>query len=126
MHVVVETPDFLDDAAAIGMSEDERMAVVRALADNPRLGDVMPGIGGARKVRFALAGKGKRGGYRTIHYYGGADVPVFLLAVLKKGERADLSQAEKNALKKELAGLADDYRTSFARRAGEPKRRTRP
>ncbi len=65
------------------------------------------------------------GSYRTIHYCGGDDIPVFLLAVLKKGERADLSQAEKNELRKELAGLADDYRRAVGTRAAMSRRRTR-
>lgn len=126
MHAVVETPDFLRDATQVGMSEDERAAIVGALSDNPLLGVPMPGTGGARKARFAVAGKGKRGGYRTVHYFGGDDVPVFLLAVLRKGDRADLSQGEKNALKKELAGLADDYRASARNRAAKTKWRQAP
>ena len=60
-----------------------------------------------------MPGKGKRGGYRIIHYFGGDDIPVFLLAVVKKNERSDLSQAEKNELRQELAGLAADYRASL-------------
>ena len=92
------------------------------LSENPMCGDLMPGTGGARKVRFAAPGRGKRAGYRTIHYYGGEDVPVFLLAVVKKGERADLSKAEKNELRKELAGLADDYRKAIRAKALELRR----
>ena len=82
------------------------------LAANPMAGDLMPGTGGARKVRFAGRGKGKSGGYRTISFYAAPDVPVFLLALINKGERADLSMAERNALHKELSGLADDYRAA--------------
>jgi hypothetical protein len=41
--------------------------------------------------------------YRVVSYYAGDDVPVLLLALVDKGERADLSQAERNALRKELA-----------------------
>lgn len=108
MHTVIETPTFL----ASGIPDDERAEIVRYLAENPEAGEIMPGTGGARKLRFAMPGKGKRGSYRTVHYFGGDDVPVFLLAALKKNERTDLSQAEKNALKKELQGLADDYRVS--------------
>ena len=48
---------------------------------------------------------------------------MFLLAVLKKGERADLSQAEKNELRRELAGLADDYRGTTRGAALKKKRR---
>ena len=46
----------------------------------------MEGTGGCRKLRFAGKGKGKRGGFRTVHYYAGYDVPVLLLALIDKGE----------------------------------------
>ena len=74
----------------------------------------MPGSGGARKVRFARRGKGKSGGYRTVHYFAGDDVPLFLLALIDKSERSNLSKAERNELSKILAELADDYRASVA------------
>jgi len=122
MHGVIETAVFLSDAADVGMSEDERAAIITALSRDPTSGDLMPGTGGARKVRFAARGRGKRGGYRTVHYYGGKDIPVFLLAIVKKGERSDLSQTEKNELRKELAELADDYRRSVKSRALKGRR----
>lgn len=59
---------------------------------------------------MAGRGKGKSGGYRIITYYGGADIPVFLLNIFSKGERIDLSQAEVNEMRRQLAGLAADYR----------------
>jgi hypothetical protein len=71
---------------------------------------LMEGTGGCRKLRFAGKGKGKRGGFRTVHYYGGDDVPVLLLALIDKGEDENLSKAERNELRIELAGYADDYR----------------
>jgi hypothetical protein len=55
--------------------------------------DVITGTAGARKRRFAGRGKGKSGGYRVVSYYADNDVPVLLLALVDKGERADLSQA---------------------------------
>jgi DNA-binding transcriptional regulator YiaG len=68
---------------------------------------MIPGIGGARKIRFAGRGKGKSGGYRVVTFYTGRDLPLFLLSVFGKGEKIDLTQAERNALRKELAALAD-------------------
>lgn len=65
------------------------------------------------------------GGYRTVTYYAGEDVPVLMLALINKGERADLSQAERNELRKELAGYAEDYRTSVRRRVQAMKRKPR-
>jgi mRNA-degrading endonuclease RelE of RelBE toxin-antitoxin system len=84
MHAVIETPDFLADATTTGISDEERSKIVDALARNPNAGDEIPGIGGARKVRFRGRGKGKSGGYRVITSYTGEDVPLFLLNVFAK------------------------------------------
>jgi hypothetical protein len=46
----------------------------------------------------------------VITFYSGASLPVFLLTVFGKGEKIDLTQAERNELRKELAGLVEDYR----------------
>jgi hypothetical protein len=71
---------------------------------------VIPGSNGARKLRFAGRGKGKSGGYRVITFYSGAGLPVFLLTVFAKGERTDLSQAERNALAQLTKALVASYR----------------
>jgi hypothetical protein len=86
------------------------------LARRPDAGDPIQGTGGARKVRFAGRGQGNRGGYRVITFYSGSDVPVFLLTVLAKGERADLSKAERNALAHLTRKLVDSYLAGARRR----------
>ncbi len=88
MHAVVETPIYLADAKAAGVTEDERTAIVNAIAADPEAGDIIPGTGGVRKVRVAGKGKGKSGGYRVITYVATPDIPVFLLALVSKGQRA--------------------------------------
>ena len=123
MHAVLTTDTFEADASDAGVPEEEVQAMVAWLSVNPQAGAVMQGTGGARKVRFAGKGKGKSGGYRTIHYYGGDDVPLFLLALVNKGERDNLSKAERNALAAELSHLADDYRAGIAARLATLKRR---
>jgi hypothetical protein len=110
VHVVVESPAFAADAKAAGLDEAEVRRVIDHLASRPDAGDVIPGTGGARKVRFGGRGRGKSGGYRVITFYSGAGLPVFLLTVFGKGQKVDLTQAERNELRKELAGLAEDYR----------------
>jgi len=116
MHVVAHTSDFAADTKRAGLSEDEVRAIEVFLSENPTAGDVIPGTGGARKVRFGGRGKGKSGGYRTVHYYAGEDIPVFLLALINKGERADLTQAQRNVLRGELSALAHDYRAGVSAR----------
>ena len=109
MHSVVETRDYLADAKAADVTDAERQMIVVTLASNPTAGEEMPGTGGARKVRFAGRGKGKSGRYRVITFYSGPGVPVFLLNVFAKGDRIDLTQAQRNDLRRELAGIASDY-----------------
>ena len=115
MHVVVELPGFVAAARAVSLADGERARIIDRIAIRPDAGDVIPGTGGARKVRFAGRGKGKSGGYRVITFYTGPDLPVFLITLFAKGERIDLSQAERNAMRKELAGLAEDYRRGVMR-----------
>ncbi len=123
MQTVIQTPDFLADAKASGLSDDEREAIVAEIAVNPVAGDIMEGTGGCRKRRFAGRGKGKAGGYRTVHYYGGDDVPIVLLALINKGESENLSKAERNELRKEMAGYANDYRKGVAQKVAVHERR---
>jgi hypothetical protein len=109
MQTVIRTPTFLSDAKAAGLSDDEQNEIVSEISKNATAGAIMEGTGGCRKLRFAGKGKGKRGGFRTVHYYAGDDVPVLLLALIDKGEAENLSKAERNELRIELAGYADDY-----------------
>lgn len=78
-------------------------------------GDIISGTGGARKLRHAAGQKGKSGGLRTIHYFGGEDVPVFLLAIYGKGTRANISKADRNALAVLLPKIATAYRSGDKR-----------
>lgn len=110
MQTVLLTPTFERQAKETGLSEEDVQEIASFIAANPLQGDLMAGTGGARKLRFAGRGKGKSGGYRTIHFFGGDDVPVFLLAVLSKGERANLTKAERNVLAVLLPKIAEAYR----------------
>jgi hypothetical protein len=105
---VVETPEFLAAAQRI-MNEDERGLLVDYLARNPSAGDIIPGTGGVRKLRWALEGRGKRGGARVIYYYDSDALPIFVLTAYAKNERADLSQAERNDFRRLTALLVEHY-----------------
>jgi hypothetical protein len=107
MHTVIETKPYLTAADAAGMTETERERVVMFLAENPEAGDIMRESGGCRKIRIAKDGSGKSGGYRIITWFGGKDIPVFLLTVFAKGKKANLSDGECNALAKLTAMLRE-------------------
>ncbi len=105
---VVETTSFVTDAKTC-MSDDERSEAISMIAANPECGNLIPGGGGIRKVRFAIGGKGKSGGVRIIYYFHNKRVPVFLLAVFAKNDQANLTRAETNMLGNAAKMLAHKY-----------------
>lgn len=108
LHTVVETPEFQRGVRAL-LTEEELTALVDHLAAEPDTGDVMPGTGGARKLRWRGKGKGKSGGIRVITFYSGPPVPVFLLSAFGKGRKINLSQAERNELQRVLRDVVSEY-----------------
>jgi hypothetical protein len=92
---VVETPEFLSAARKL-MSDEQRTLLVDYLAYNPMAGDLIPGTGGVRKLRWGLEGRGKRGGARVIYFHHEASMPLFALTAFAKNEQADLSQQDRN------------------------------
>lgn len=97
MHTVVETPVFARQADRL-FRESERRELINYLAENPMAGDEIPGTGGVRKVRFRVAGRGKRGGARVIYFYGGKRLPIYALLAYAKSEKTDLSPRERRAV----------------------------
>jgi len=86
---VAQTPVFEKRAAAI-WSADELDQFISWIAVNPLAGDVIPGSGGLRKVRWAAGGRGKRGGARVIYYNVLKDGTLWLLMVYTKAKLDNL------------------------------------
>jgi mRNA-degrading endonuclease RelE of RelBE toxin-antitoxin system len=97
MITIIETQQFADKAGKI-MSAVEKDGLVDFIARDPEAGNIIPGTGGVRKLRYAIQGKGKRGGVRVIYYYYNDRNPLLLFTVFGKNERSDLNQEEKNTL----------------------------
>ena len=108
------------------LNDDNYRDLQAKLGRNPRLGDVMPGTGGFRKVRWADArrGKGRRGGLRIIYYHFNSDHQIWLMTLYDKHEAADLTAKEKKALK---ASIENELEVRAASRTTGPRglRRTR-
>lgn len=105
---VVETPRFLEDASGL-LSDEERANLVAYVGEFPEAGVLMAGTGGVRKLRWALAGRGKSGGARVIYFFQSKRMPVFLLAMYAKNECANLSAAERSGMKDRIRILVDSY-----------------
>ncbi|MGC2246496.1 MAG: hypothetical protein WA609_07815 [Terriglobales bacterium] len=100
----MEAPPFTRHLADYLNEEGYRELQAR-LAANPEAGDLIPGTGGFRKLRWADArrGKGRRGGLRVIYYYLPSDHQIWLMTVYDKNEASDLSEKQKRALKDSIA-----------------------
>ncbi|WP_298940686.1 type II toxin-antitoxin system RelE/ParE family toxin [uncultured Psychromonas sp.] len=79
------------------------------MAEHPKAGDLMQGTGGIRKLRWAKSGSGKSGGVRVIYYFHNESIPLFLLSLFGKNEKANLSHAERNLLAKFTSTLVKNY-----------------
>ena len=98
--VFIEAPAFTRYVSEY-LDDEQYRVLQNELAKNPEAGDVMPGTGGFRKVRWAdpRRGKGRRGGLRIIYYSFSSDQQIWLITLYDKNEAADLTPKEKKALK---------------------------
>ena len=92
-RTAVETPTFQRQADGC-WTEDQRLDFLTWLAATPEAGDVIPGADGARKVRWSLPGKGKRGGVRAIYFNHAEDGTVLLVMMYVKSSREGVSSGE--------------------------------
>src|SRR5688572_7928712 len=98
--VFIELPPFERHRAEY-LDDDAFREFQSVLMLNPEAGDLIPGTGGLRKLRFAdeRRGKGKRGGLRVIYYWWDTGAQFWLFTVYDKDELSDLTAAQRKALK---------------------------
>ncbi len=102
MLTIAELPEYIRKVEKL-LSVTERLDIVNYLAAHPKAGDLMEGTGGIRKLRWGRGSQGKSGGVRVIYYFHNESMPLYLLTLFAKNERANISKAERN----ELAGLVE-------------------
>ena len=89
MYTIVETPTFAADAKDL-WTEGERGAFCAWLSAHPEVGNVIPGSGGCRKVRWSRPGKGKSGGVRVIYFTRLTNGELWLLVIYAKSVRGNI------------------------------------
>ena len=102
------------------LEDDEYRSLQQRLAATPLAGDLIPGTGGFRKIRWRdpRRGKGTRGGLRIIYFHFASAEQIWLMTVYGKSEASDLTASEKKALR---AAMEEELRL----RAGRFPRRRR-
>ena len=104
----IEVPLFTKRWKEIGLSDEDLLALQIMLLKNPESGPVMEGTGGIRKVRFALENRGKSGSVRVCYTDFAEYEVTYLITAFTKNEQTNLSDEEKNVLKKLVKALKDE------------------
>lgn len=98
VHRIVRVRRYVYDC----LTDDEYAWLQWYLSEHPEAGDLIPGSGGCRKLRWGMTDKGKRGGIRVIYYGQTAAGTICLLAVYAKTRRENLSAHAIRVLKEQL------------------------
>ena len=93
----IETPTFTRAITTL-LADDEYAHMQIALVQNPSLGDVIRGGGGLRKLRYAVSGRGKRGGIRVIYYWFKDAHQIYMLLAYAKSVKDTLTAQELSVL----------------------------
>ena len=93
MHTVIETPTFQKQAEKI-WSEPERIEFINWISENALVGDVIPCAQGARKVRWSVAGRGKRGGVRVVYFNLTEQGVVLLVMIYTKADQSTIQPGD--------------------------------
>ena len=110
MLTFVEHPTFTKQSQDL-FEDDEYRLFQLDLAARPDSGDVIPGLGGLRKIRRGAKGKGKRGGARIIYLLIPKPGIIYLFYVYTKGDISDLSPDQT----KRLLQAVKDIKAHFSK-----------
>jgi hypothetical protein len=90
-------PAYLDD--------DEYADLQQFLLHKPEAGQIVPGSGGVRKLRWSRPGMGKRGGLRVIYYVQFEPLEFWMLTMYSKASEGNIPA---HVLRKLLEAFRDD------------------
>ena len=79
------------------------------LARRPKVGRIIQGTGGLRKVRIASSGRGKRGGARIIYYYHDEYRPILLFLIYARANQENMTNAQKAEYRTLLSQIIDEF-----------------
>ncbi len=104
---IVRTQAFLKCLKKLGATKADLAALEDEIAASPAKGDVVPGLGGVRKIRFAMKGRGKSGGGRALYYVLWVQDTAYLLLAYSKNVQEDLSESQRIAIRSLVKELDD-------------------
>ena len=103
-----EVPSFTNKWHALGLTDSDLRTLEMILLKNPKIGSVIAGTGGIRKIRIPVENTGKRGGGRVLYVDIEIKECIYLLDVYTKNEKIDLTKKEQKILKKLVSILKEE------------------
>ena len=103
----IETRSFTRSLGAY-LDDEQYARLQNELNSRPNAGNVVPGSGGVRKLRWGVAGRGKRGGLRVVYYFESAVGQIWMLALYAKNVHANIPSHVLNELRKEFESAQND------------------
>lgn len=101
----VEMPIFRSKWEKLGLNDADLRRLQEELLADPKVGAVMRGTGGIRKMRFAFEDRGKSGSVRVIYVDFEVYEKIYLITAYPKNEKDNLSDAERNELRQLISIL---------------------
>ena len=98
-RIFVELPSFMARWKSLGLVHTHLQRVVIEVINYPKVGAVLKGTGGVRKVRFAFEDRAKSGSVRVIYIDFEVYDKIFLLSPYAKSDQANLTKKERNDLR---------------------------
>ncbi|MBR4835796.1 MAG: type II toxin-antitoxin system RelE/ParE family toxin [Clostridia bacterium] len=104
-RIFVELPIFRSKWEDLGLNDSDLRRLQEQLLVDPKVGAVMRGTGGVRKMRFAFEHRGKSGSIRVIYIDFEVYEKIYLITAYPKNEKDNLSDSERAELKRMIAIL---------------------
>ena len=92
----------------MGLDDDDLRELEDILLENPQIGDVIEGLGGARKVRVKLSGRGKSGGGRVVYVDVLKREKLYMLLAYPKNVQVDLLPEQRKTVRKIVRALKEE------------------
>ena len=106
----VELPIFRSRWKDMGLDDNDLKRLQEELLADPKVGAVLRGTGGVRKMRFAFEQKGKSGSVRVIYVDFEVYEKIFLITAYPKNEKDNLTDSERNEIKQMIHALEEQLK----------------
>ena len=106
----VELPIFRSRWKDMGLDDHDLKRLQEELLADPKVGAVMRGTGGVRKMRFAFEQKGKSGSVRVIYVDFEVYEKIFLITAYPKNEKDNLTDSERNEIRQMIHALEEQLK----------------